>query len=476
VKFEVRYPGAASHVVELQGTVAVLGRDPSCDLVLADSKCSRRHAVMEAGPQGIAVRDAGSANGVFVNDKKVERAALSEGDIVRLGDVELKVLPEQVPGTLMMGPEDMETGDHPVVVAEPKPVAIVPPPPAPAAPAARPSAAPAARPPAEAAAPPARPAPRPAPASEPPAPPRPRAEPRPPSAAPAPSDRPLTVTLLAVLWLVSILVYGLGGVWTAHALGWSGVWAAIPIAAGALFALVSAAMAYGLWSLAPWARVVQIVLAAFGVLLCPFTLASVVVLVYMSRAAARAAFSGPRPVGSREPVAPADTSSEGAFAAVVLGTVLLGALASGASLFLTHRGGGTAMDDARVSAREEAAVARLRKLAAAEGEFRAGTCVSAYADMDGLLNPASAIPNYRPEGPAFLPPEYARALALGYKFDLAVEEAVPPTEGCADRGFRRFAYSATPTDPGGRHLVVGPDGVVHAARGRPATPDDPAVH
>jgi hypothetical protein len=469
LKFEVRYPGAASHVVELQGTVAVLGRDPSCELVLSDSKCSRRHAVLEAGPQGIAIRDAGSANGVFVNDKKVERAALSEGDIVRLGDVVLKVLPEEVPGTLMMGPEDMETGDHPVGAPEARPAAPVPPAPA--------SSAPAARPPAEAAAslrPAVRPSPAPEPPAPPPPPPRPRAEPRPSSAAPARSDRPLTVTLLAILWLASILDYGLSGVWTAHTLGWTGVWAAIPIAAGTLLALISAAMAYGLWSLAPWARVLQIVLAAFGVLLCPFTLASVAVLVYMSRAAARAAFSGPRRVGSREPVAPADTSAEGAFAAVVLGTVLLGAVASGASLFMTRGGGGT-MDDARVSAREEAAVARLRKLAAAEGEFRAGTCVSAYADMEGLVNPASAIPDYRPEGPAFLPPEYARALALGYRFDLTVEEPVPPTEGCAARGFRRFAYSATPTDPAGRHMLVGPDGVVHAARGRPATPDDPSV-
>ena len=283
------------------------------------------------------------------------------------------------------------------------------------------------------------------------------------------------MTLLAIpLWLASILVYRLGGVWTAHALGWSGVWAAIPIAAGTLLALISAAVAYGLWSLAPWARVCRSSWPRSG----SFSARS-----RWPPSRCSSTCRGPRArrvlrtarVGSREPVATADTSAEGAFAAVVLGTVLLGAVASGASLFMTTRGGGT-MDDARVSAREEAAVARLRKLAAAEGEFRAGTCVSAYADMEGLVNPASAIPDYRPEGPAFLPPEYARALALGYSFDLTVEEPVPPTEGCADRGFRRFAYSATPTDPAGRHLLVGPDGVVHAARGRPATPDDPAVH
>jgi FHA domain-containing protein len=462
LRFQVRYPGTAPHDVELQGTVAVLGRDPSCDLVLSDSKCSRRHAVLEAGPQGIVIRDAGSANGIFVNDKKVERTALNEGDVIRLGDVVLKVLPEEMPGTLMMSPEEMEAG------------APVPDVPAPAPSPPRP-AAPPMRVPGEAPVPPARAAVRPAAAApEPPPPPRPRPEPRARPLGSSASERPLTVTLLAVLWLASIVVYGLGGVWTAHALGWSGVWAAVPIAAGALLALVSAVMAYGLWSLAPWARVLQIVLAAVGLFFCPFTLASIAVLVYMSRAAARAAFAGRRPAGSRDPAAPADTSSEGAFAAVILGTVLLGVVASGVSLFLAHRGGGT-MDEARASAREGAAVARLRKLAAAEAEFRSGACVNAYADLEGMLNPASAIPDYRPEGPSFLPPEFARAEALGYRFDLTVEEPVPPTEGCAARGFRRFAYTATPMDAGGRHLLVGPDGVVHAAAGRPATPEDPAV-
>src|SRR5262245_6476074 len=94
VKFEVRYPTGSVHEVELQGTLAVLGRDPSCDLVLNDAKCSRRHAVIEAGPQGLSIRDSGSANGVYVNGKRVERSGLAEGDEVRLGEVTLKVLPE----------------------------------------------------------------------------------------------------------------------------------------------------------------------------------------------------------------------------------------------------------------------------------------------------------------------------------------------------------------------------------------------
>jgi hypothetical protein len=108
VRFEVRYSTGAQHEIELSGTVAVLGRDPASDLVLNDAKCSRRHAVIEAGPDGIAIRDAGSANGIFVNGRKVERAQLAVGDVVRLGEVTLKVLPEDVSGTLVMAPEDVD--------------------------------------------------------------------------------------------------------------------------------------------------------------------------------------------------------------------------------------------------------------------------------------------------------------------------------------------------------------------------------
>lgn len=128
MRFEVRYPTGAQHEVELSGSVAVLGRDPSSDLVLNDAKCSRRHAVLEAGPEGIAIRDAGSANGILVNGKKVERAQLGVGDVVRLGETTLKVLAEEVPGTLVMAPEDIEDfgGTRPV---QPGPSALGTPPP-----------------------------------------------------------------------------------------------------------------------------------------------------------------------------------------------------------------------------------------------------------------------------------------------------------------------------------------------------------
>jgi hypothetical protein len=331
VRFEVKYPESPPHEVELQGTLAVLGRDPSCDLVLNDVKCSRRHAVVEAGHDGIAIRDTGSANGVYVNGKKIERASLQPGDVVGMGDVTLTVLAEDVPGTLVMGPEEaglLEPESTTMIPAGALGLPTAPPPsrgplaspPLPAPPPARaPSLAP----------PPPFPPPPPAAAPSLAPPPSAGATTTPAGVAvlpPSPTRRPLTVSILAALWAVSVLLYGIGAI--AALVGQSGAMAFVSAAFLALLALVSGGMAFGLFAMKPWARIAQIVLAAIGILNCPFTLSSVATLVYMLRADAKARFANPEP---RPPDA-----REGLFAALILATVLLGGLVSlGLGVFTT---------------------------------------------------------------------------------------------------------------------------------------------
>ena len=91
--------------MEFPGSVATVGRDPSSDLVLNDPKCSRRHAVIETSGDGITIRDSGSANGVFVNGKKTERSRIRDGDVIKVGDVVVTVLPEAASGTVVMQDE-----------------------------------------------------------------------------------------------------------------------------------------------------------------------------------------------------------------------------------------------------------------------------------------------------------------------------------------------------------------------------------
>lgn len=303
MRFEVQFPEGIPHEVELQGRLVVVGRDPSCDLVLHDVKCSRRHAVLEAGPDGITIRDTGSANGVFLNEQRIERAPLKAGDVVRLGDSLVTVLPEEVEGTVVMGPAESEVGEATVGEdSQPPPL-----PPRAAAPPPIPSR-------------PAPPRPAPPGAAPPQPPPLPDTPPQPDAATAAPAHRPLTVNVLAALWLMSVPIYGLGGL--ALAMRSDGLASMLIAVVGLGLAALGAALAWGLWSLQPWARVLQIVVAGLGVLVCPFTLASVVVLAYLLTPVGIAAFS------DRPPDPEAGAPQEAGYAAALLGTVLLGALLS----------------------------------------------------------------------------------------------------------------------------------------------------
>lgn len=68
----------------------IIGRGGSCDLVLADSKASRRHAYLFRDADGRwELRDLGSVNGVFVDGRRVESARLDGGEQVQLGQTVL---------------------------------------------------------------------------------------------------------------------------------------------------------------------------------------------------------------------------------------------------------------------------------------------------------------------------------------------------------------------------------------------------
>ena len=454
MKFEVRYPNGSRHDVTLQGTLAVLGRDPSCDLVLNDVKCSRRHAVIEAGPHGMAIRDSGSANGVYVNGRRVERSVLAAGDVVRLGEIVIKVLPEEMGGTVAMGPDELRDVEAARQAAGPVELGT--------------------------------PLPSPARQPEPPPPPRgptspserPGAAPRPPAARPrGPLPRPLTVSLLAALWALAVPLYLGLAAWVGLSAGLRGWARAGGAAFFGLLALLGVVLAAGLWSRQSWARWLQLAVALVGLLNLPFALASLAVLVYLLRGEARLAFSGKRDRSELSPEELAvvdEESGEPAFAATLLGTVLLGVLVSAGLAWWVH---GRLGPGGSASPAETAVVAELREMAAAQRQFREGTagaCPGGFADLDGLRRPAEVIPHYRTGGPAFLGPEFEPAERHGYHFTLAVEEPLPASDGCPKRAFRRYRYLAVPLAEG-RSFALESDGVIHAAAGRPATSQDPAI-
>lgn len=63
----------------------VLGRVSACDVVVNDTKASRRHArlIIEAGV--VEIEDMNSSNGTLLNGKPVDRRLIRDGDEVRIG-------------------------------------------------------------------------------------------------------------------------------------------------------------------------------------------------------------------------------------------------------------------------------------------------------------------------------------------------------------------------------------------------------
>jgi Inner membrane component of T3SS, cytoplasmic domain len=303
MKFEISYPGGATHEVELAASLAVLGRDPGCDIVLNDSKCSRRHAIVEDGPEGLVVRDSASANGVYVNGRRVDQAPLRPGDVLRLGEVELRLV-AQVGETVVMAPDDLDLRTAPgasrpadfdlplreALLATPRPPE---------------RAAPARRPPPE-----RRPAePRAAVEHRPPAEPRRRAG----------RSRPVTVNVLVALWALFVPASVAACLFAAARLGGGPVAWTLGALAGLLLAALGTTMALGLRALSPWARHLQIATAAVGLLACPFTLASATLLLYLMRPEVKAAFESGAPGRGAS-----DGTAETTFALSFLGMLILG--------------------------------------------------------------------------------------------------------------------------------------------------------
>jgi hypothetical protein len=67
-----------------------IGRLPECDIVLDDTKVSRRHAEVRRDGVGVLVVDLGSTNGTQVNGAGVRERALTDGDQITVGGTTLR--------------------------------------------------------------------------------------------------------------------------------------------------------------------------------------------------------------------------------------------------------------------------------------------------------------------------------------------------------------------------------------------------
>lgn len=87
---------------ELPPGIVTIGRQVGNTLVVADESVANQHLLLTVDPEGCRIKDR-SGGGTVVNGSHVSTASLKEGDVLKLGDVELRYeqgmpIPRPVPG------------------------------------------------------------------------------------------------------------------------------------------------------------------------------------------------------------------------------------------------------------------------------------------------------------------------------------------------------------------------------------------
>jgi FHA domain-containing protein len=87
-------------IVPLQGTqrgellalspVTTVGTDAMCTIVLGDKFMSSRHAEIKIENGVWVLRDSGSTNGTYVNNRRIDRQELVDNDVLKFGNAMLK--------------------------------------------------------------------------------------------------------------------------------------------------------------------------------------------------------------------------------------------------------------------------------------------------------------------------------------------------------------------------------------------------
>lgn len=87
----IKSDGFDNRVLTLNLGINRFGRSAENDFQIEHRSVSARHCEIVLGERQVYVRDCGSTNGTFLNDEPVQEAVLREGQVLRLGSVELWV-------------------------------------------------------------------------------------------------------------------------------------------------------------------------------------------------------------------------------------------------------------------------------------------------------------------------------------------------------------------------------------------------
>jgi len=81
--------GVGVRAIALTHQITHLGRGFAATVLLEDASVSRRHAIVVQRRGGVQILDDRSANGTWVNGRRVHEAELRDGDVIVLGRTQL---------------------------------------------------------------------------------------------------------------------------------------------------------------------------------------------------------------------------------------------------------------------------------------------------------------------------------------------------------------------------------------------------
>jgi pSer/pThr/pTyr-binding forkhead associated (FHA) protein len=124
------------NVYPLETDRITIGRGEENGIVINIAEVSRIHTELTRAEEGYMIKDLGSTNGTFIDNKKVgKKYLLKPGDTVMLGDaIHMTYQAETNPDETLVSPRNMEFAGEEVTAATPPPQVMSPPPPPPQTP------------------------------------------------------------------------------------------------------------------------------------------------------------------------------------------------------------------------------------------------------------------------------------------------------------------------------------------------------
>ncbi len=81
--------GKGYHVEKVPVTI---GRDQISDISITDSRMSRQHCMVFYYAPEFYIKDLGSTNGTFVNEKRIKQSGIKNGDHIKAGSTLLEFI------------------------------------------------------------------------------------------------------------------------------------------------------------------------------------------------------------------------------------------------------------------------------------------------------------------------------------------------------------------------------------------------